>query len=181
MTTLYLTVVIPSYNEMGNLRKGTLSKVQKYLDRQGFSYEVIIVDDGSTDGSNDFVKKFAQEEKEFRLIQNSHSGKAGAVTTGMLDAKGDYVLFADMDQATPIEELEELLPFTKKGYDIVIGSRSSNRQGAPFTRKVMAKGMMMLRSTIVGLGEIKDTQCGFKFCSRESSRSSFSIVKENHN
>lgn len=181
MTPLYLTVVIPSYNEMGNLRKGTLSKVQKYLDRQGFSYEVIIVDDGSTDGSNDFVKKFAQEEKEFRLIQNSHSGKAGAVTTGMLDAKGDYVLFADMDQATPIEELEELLPFTKKGYDIVIGSRSSNRQGAPFTRKVMAKGMMMLRPTIVGLGEIKDTQCGFKLFSKEASKRIFTKVKENHN
>ena len=180
MAPIFLTVVIPSYNEIGNLRKGTLSKVQKYLDKQNFTYEVIVVDDGSTDGSTEFVKKFSDEEKEFRLIQNTHSGKAGAVTTGMLDAKGDYVLFADMDQATPIEELEKLLPFTKKGFDIVIGSRSGNRQGAPFTRKVMAKGMMILRSTIVGLGEIKDTQCGFKLFSKEASRKIFSRIKEKH-
>lgn len=88
----------------------------------------------------------------------------------MLDAKGDYVLFADMDQATPIEELEKLLPFIKEGYDVVIGSRSSNRKGAPITRKVMAKGMMILRSAIVGLPEIQDTQCGFKIFSKKASQ-----------
>lgn len=180
MGPIFLTVVIPSYNEIGNLRKGTLSKVQKYLDRQNFTYEVLIVDDGSTDGSTEFVNKFTQEEREFRLIQNSHSGKAGAVTSGMLEAKGDYVLFADMDQATPIEELEKLLPFTNKGYEIVIGSRSGTREGAPFTRKVMAKGMMVLRSTIVGLSEIKDTQCGFKLFSKEASKRIFTKVKDNH-
>lgn len=180
MAQVYLTVVIPSYNEMGNLRKGTLSKVQKYLDKLDFTYEVIVVDDGSTDGSRDFVKKFTEEEKEFRIIENSHSGKAGAVTTGVLDAKGEYVLFADMDQATPIEELEKLLAFTKKGYDVVIGSRSSNREGAPFTRKVMAKGMMVLRSAIVGLPEIRDTQCGFKLFTHKSAMDVFEKVKLSH-
>lgn len=181
MVNIYLTVVIPSYNEMGNLRKGILSKVQKYLDKQNFNYEVIIVDDGSTDGSLEFVKKFANEEKEFNVIQNSHSGKAGAVTTGMLAAHGDYVLFTDMDQATPIEELEKLLPYTKKGFDIVIGSRSSNRAGAPITRKIMAKGMMVLRSTIVGLGEIRDTQCGFKLFTKDAAQDIFRKVKDKHN
>lgn len=175
----FLTVVIPSYNEMGNLQKGTLSKVQKYLNKQGFEYEVIIVDDGSTDGSLEFVKKFSQEEPEFRTIQNTHSGKAGAVTTGMLEGRGEYILFTDMDQATPIEELEKLILYTQKGYDIVIGSRSG-RKGAPFTRKIMAKGMMVLRSTIVGLGEIQDTQCGFKLFSKDSAHSVFSKLKENH-
>lgn len=181
MASLFLSVVIPSYNEMGNLRKGILSKIKNYLDKQKFSYEVIIVDDGSQDGSLEFVKKFAHEEGEFRVIQNSHSGKAGAVTAGMLQAKGEYVLFTDMDQATPIEELEKLLPYTKKGYDVVIGSRSSNRKGAPLTRKVMAKGMMVLRSTIVGLGEIKDTQCGFKLFTRPAAQEIFRKVKESHN
>ena len=75
MASTFLSVVIPSYNEMGNLRKGTLSKVQKYLDKKNFKYEVVIVDDGSNDGSREFVKKFTQEEPEFRLIENSHSGK----------------------------------------------------------------------------------------------------------
>lgn len=180
MASLYLTVVIPSYNEMGNLRKGTLSKVQKYLDKQDFSYEVIVVDDGSTDGSREFVKAFADDEREFRLVENTHSGKAGAVTTGMLEAKGDYVLFADMDQATPIEELEKLLPYTQKGFDVIIGSRNSNREGAPFTRKIMAKGMMVLRSTIVGLPEIQDTQCGFKLFTQKSAKDIFEKVRDIH-
>lgn len=165
---------------MGNLRKGTLSKVQKYLDKKGFLYEVVIVDDGSTDGSYEFVKKFALEEKEFRIVQNSHTGKAGAVTSGVLDAKGEYVLFIDMDQATPIEELDELLPFVEEGYDVVIGSRSSSREGAPLTRKIMAKGMMVLRSAIVGLSEIQDTQCGFKLFSQKSAKDIFTTVQKSH-
>lgn len=180
MSRFLLSVVIPSYNEMGNLRKGTLSKVKRYLDRQPYDYEVIVVDDGSTDGSCEYVKTFTTEEKEFRLIENSHSGKAGAVTTGVLSAKGDYVLFTDMDQATPIEELEKLMPYVQKGFDVVIGSRSSSREGAPLTRKIMAKGMMMLRSTIVGLSEIRDTQCGFKLFSEKAGRDVFEKVKEIH-
>lgn len=176
-----LSVVIPSFNEMGNLQKGVLSKVQRYLNRQIFDYEVIVVDDGSTDGSREFVKKFVNEEKKFSLLENSHSGKAGAVTAGVLSAKGDFVLFCDMDQATPIEELEKLMPFTQKGFDIVIGSRKSNRKGAPLTRKIMAKSMMILRSQIVGLPEISDTQCGFKLFEKNTAARIFEKVKKIHN
>lgn len=180
MTDFLLSVVIPSYNEMGNLQKGILNKVKNYLDKQDYNYEVIVVDDGSNDGSREFVKRFTDEEKEFQLIENSHSGKAGAVTTGMLLSRGDYVLFADMDQATPIEELEKLMPYISKGFDIVIGSRSSNRKGAPITRKIMAKSMMVLRSLIVGLPEISDTQCGFKLFKREAAQKIFLKIKEIH-
>lgn len=174
-----LSVVIPSYNEMGNLQKGILNKIQKYLDKQSYEYEVIIVDDGSKDGSREFVKKFTQEEKHFHLIENSHSGKAGAVTTGMLEAHGDYILFTDMDQATPIEELEKLLVFTNK-FDIVIGSRRGMRKGAPFTRKVMSRGMMVLRKIIVGLPNLSDTQCGFKLFSKNAAQDVFGRVKTVH-
>lgn len=180
MGKFLLSVVIPSYNEMGNLQKGILNKIQKYLDRQDYDYEVIIVDDGSTDGGREFVKKFTREEKEFNLIENSHSGKAGAVTTGMLASKGDFVLFTDMDQATPIEELEKLMQYTQKGYDVVIGSRNNTRKGAPLTRKIMAKGMIFLRSAIVGLPEIHDTQCGFKLFTRASTAKIFTKVKNVH-
>lgn len=158
---LFLSVVIPSYDEMANLQKGVLDKVKRFLDNQKYSYEVLIVDDGSKDGSEEFVEKFTKANKTFSLIKNPHLGKAGAVTTGMLKAKGEYVLFTDMDQATPIEEVKNLLPFFAKGYDIVIGSRKG-RKGAPWTRRLMAKGMMVLRSIIVGLKGINDTQCGFK-------------------
>ncbi len=180
MSQFLLTVVIPSYNEMGNLQKGILNKIQKYLDRQTYDYEVIVVDDGSSDDSRDFIKTFTKEEKQFHLIENSHSGKAGAVTAGMLAAKGDYILFTDMDQATPIEELEKVMPFIQKGFDVVIGSRSGNRKGAPLTRKIMAKSMMILRSAIVGLAEITDTQCGFKLFTKDAAKRIFEKVMDSH-
>lgn len=173
-------MVIPSYNEMANLQKGTLDKVLTYLSRQKYDYEVIVVDDGSTDGSREFVQKFAGENKKIRLIEGEHSGKAGAVTAGVLSAKGDYILFTDMDQATPIEEIEKLLPEIEDGFDVVIGSRQGQRKGAPFTRKVMAKGMIVLRSTIVGIPDIKDTQCGFKLFKKNAARDIFKRVEKVH-
>ncbi len=175
-----LSVVIPSYNELANMRKGTLEKVERYLDHQKFNYEVIVVDDGSTDGSLEFVKAFAKGNSKFKLIENSHTGKAGAVTTGMLKASGDYVLFTDMDQATPIDEIQKLLPFTQKGFDVVIGSRSKTRRGAPFTRKIMGTGMIFLRTMLVGLPDIQDTQCGFKLFSKDASRKVFEKIKKIH-
>ena len=173
-------MVIPSYNEMANLQKGTLDKVEHYLSKQKYDFEIIVVDDGSTDGSREFVKKFSKENKKIRIIEGQHSGKAGAVTAGVLSAKGDYILFTDMDQATPIEEIEKLLPEIEDGFDVVIGSRQGQRKGAPFTRKVMAKGMIVLRSTIVGIPDIKDTQCGFKLFTKKAAGDIFEKVKNVH-
>jgi len=181
MVSKSLSVVIPSYNEMANLQKGILDKVEHFLQKNKFDYEVIIVDDGSDDGSREFVKKYTKENKKFTLLENSHTGKAGAVTAGMLLAKKEYVLFTDMDQATPIEEIEKLLPWINRGFDIVIGSRAGTRKGAPFTRKVMAKGMMMLRSILVGFPEIQDTQCGFKIFKKDAAKKVFTTVHEVHN
>ena len=176
---MYLSVVIPSYDEMANLQKGVLDKVKSFLDKKKFTYEVIVVDDGSTDGSEEFVAKFTKENKTFSLIKGAHSGKAGAVTTGMLKAKGKYVLFTDMDQATPIEEVDKLMPYFDKGYDVVIGSRHG-RKGAPWTRKLMAKGMVFLRTLLVGLHGIEDTQCGFKIFSKESAHTLFQRMYDLH-
>lgn len=181
MSKFVLSVVIPSYNEMANLQKGTLDKVLSYLSRQSYDFEVIVVDDGSNDGSREFVANFVKQNKKTTLIEGKHSGKAGAVTEGVLNAKGDYVLFTDMDQATPIEEIEKLLPHIEKGYDVVIGSREGQRKGAPLTRKIMAKSMVLLRSMIVGIPSIKDTQCGFKLFKKEAARKIFTKVKDVHN
>jgi glycosyltransferase involved in cell wall biosynthesis len=180
VSKLYLSVVIPSYNEMANLRKGVLDKIDHYLSHQKYSHEVIVVDDGSDDGSAEFVEKFAKDNPKFRLIKNPHLGKAGAVTAGMLEATGEYRLFTDMDQAAPIEELDKLLPYLNKEFDIVIGSRSSQRKGAPFTRTIMAKGMIMLRTLIVGIRGIKDTQCGFKIFNEKSAEELFSKLQNFH-
>ncbi|RJQ25316.1 glycosyltransferase family 2 protein [Candidatus Parcubacteria bacterium] len=182
MNKFLLSVVIPSYNEMANLRKGTLEKLKNYLDKQKdkCSYEVIIVDDGSNDGSREFVEKFVKENNGFKLVKNSHTGKAGAVTAGVLSSKGDYVLFTDMDQATPIEELDKFFPAIEEGYDIVIGSRSSRRKGSPLTRIIMSKGIIVLRTILVGLPKVKDTQCGFKMFSKSAAKKIFSKVKDIH-
>ncbi|MCL4418722.1 glycosyltransferase [Patescibacteria group bacterium] len=178
MGKIFLSVVIPSYNEMANLQKGVLDKVEHYLSKQKYTYEVIIVDDGSTDGSVDFVEEFSKENPHFKLIKNSHLGKAGAVTKGVLEAVGEYILFTDTDQATPIEELDNILPYFNKGFDIVIGSRSSQRRGAPWTRLVMAKGMVILRTIIVGIAGISDTQCGFKAFRRDVARKLFEKINK---
>lgn len=172
-------MVIPSYNEMANLQKGVLDKLNHFLNKESFDYEVLVSDDGSIDGSIEFVEKFVKNNSKFKLIKNSHLGKAGAVTSGMLKAQGEFVLFTDMDQATPIEELSKLLPFVNK-YDIVIGSRSSKRKGAPLSRLIMAKGMMVLKTIVVGIKGIKDTQCGFKLFRKDVSDDLFSKLEKFH-
>lgn len=165
---------------MANLQKGVLEKVKVFLDKEKFPYEVIVVDDGSTDGSVEFIKKFAAENTEFYLIQNPHMGKGGAVTTGMLKTKGKYVLFTDMDQATPIEEIDKILPYFDEGYDIVIGSRSTTRKGAPFSRKVISYGSIVLRKAFVGLRGISDTQCGFKAFTNKAAKDLFQRMYDIH-
>lgn len=179
MKKIYLSVIIPCYDEMANLQKGVLQKIEHFLKKKKWEYEVIIVDDGSSDGSVSFIKKFIKENPKFSLVQNPHYGKAGAVTTGMLVAKGEYRLFTDMDQATPIEEVDKLLPYlTGKKYDIAIGSRDTVRKGAPWERLLISRSSIMLRKIIIGMHEISDTQCGFKIFTAEAANEVFAKFKK---
>lgn len=166
----YLSVVIPAYNEEKNLKKGVLHDVEEYLKKVEYPYEVILVDDGSTDKTAKFVTQFIKGKPSWRLIKASHGGKALAVMRGLLLATGEIALFTDMDQATPLSEVEKFFPYFEKGFstrggpasgwDIVIGSRKG-RQGAPTLRKLAAWGFAALRSVILDLAFL-DTQCGFK-------------------
>ena len=168
---------------MANLQKGVLDKVEHFFSKKKYSYEVIIVDDGSTDGSVEFVKQFVKDNNNFKLIKNPHLGKAGTVTKGVLNAKGQYILFTDMDQATPIEEIDKLLPYfgpSNDGFDIVIGSRNSTRKGSPWTRILMARGMMILRKLMIGIRNISDTQCGFKVFRHDVARKLFAKIESLH-
>jgi dolichyl-phosphate beta-glucosyltransferase len=180
MSKIFLSVVIPCYDEMANLQKGVLDKVAHFLDKKNISYEIIIVDDGSKDGSKQFLKEFVKEYDRFSVLDGNHYGKAGAVTKGMLKAKGEYVLFTDMDQATPIEEIDNLLPFFKQGYDVVIGSRNTVRKGSPLSRQIISRAAIILRKVIVGLPHITDTQCGFKMFTQEATQKLFNKIDEVH-
>lgn len=179
MKEIYLSVVIPCFDEMANLQKGVLQKVESFLDSKKFSYEVLIVDDGSKDGSVEYIREFSKKHRAFHLISNPHMGKAGAVTTGVLKAAGEHILFTDMDQATPIEEIDNLMPFFKD-YDIVIGSRADRRKGAPMVRLFISKANIILRKSIVGIRDITDTQCGFKIFKKEPAKKLFEKINEVH-
>lgn len=170
----FLTVVIPCFNEEVNLQKGVLFKINEFLSKKIFSWEVLIVDDGSGDDSISHIEKFIKNHNNFSLIKNKHQGKAQAVITGVQKANGENILFSDMDQATPIEEVDKLLPYLTKNFDVVIGSRNANRHGAPLLRLFMARGFMFLRRLILGLGDISDTQCGFKLFRRKAAQEIFS-------
>jgi len=161
-----ISVIIPSYNEEKNLKKGVLDTVEDYFKNSKLNYEVLIIDDGSTDSSADFINQYLLKNENFKLITNKHGGKAIAVLTGMEKAEGEVVLFTDMDQATPISQLDKFIPKFKEGCDIVIGSRSG-RKGAPLVRKFAAWAFSALRGIILNL-PFKDTQCGFKAFTRAS-------------
>lgn len=162
MKTQYLSLVIPAYNEETNIRLGALDQVERFLAKQHYSWEVILVDDGSTDATPTLLDSFVKTNRGFSVIHNQHQGKAASVITGMLAGQGGIIVFSDLDQATPIRELANILGWFDKGFDVVIGSRNSKREGAPLLRLIMARGFMLLRSLILGLQGITDTQCGFK-------------------
>jgi dolichyl-phosphate beta-glucosyltransferase len=166
MHITFLSVIIPCYNEEANLRRDVLEEVHKYLSRKNFNYEVIISDDGSTDTSKEIANKQISKFKNFRLLENKHGGKPAALLQGLKEAKGEWVLFSDMDQSTPIGELDKLLPYTKD-YCTIIGSRGLNRENFSIYRKLGSVVFLTLRRMML-LPEIKDTQCGFKLFRRES-------------
>jgi glycosyltransferase involved in cell wall biosynthesis len=156
-----LSIVIPCYNEENNLKRGVLDQVYNFLKTQKFSWEVLVCNDESTDNSLQLVKDFVAKHKGFKVLDLPHGGKPSAVWGGIQKAQYPVVLFTDMDQSTPLSESLKLLPYFDQGYDVVIGSRGIDRQGASLVRKIMARGFLFGRRLFL-LHHITDTQCGFK-------------------
>lgn len=171
----FLSVVIPSYNERRNIERGVLDEVVEYLKKQKYSWEVILSDDGSTDGTVEQLEEFARMHAQVRVVTNIHAGKAPTVKSGMLAADGEWRLFTDFDQSSPLREIEKLLPWTEKGYDVVIGSREIKgalRDKEPFHRHMMGKVFNMVVQALAVPG-IQDTQCGFKLFSAGATETLF--------
>ena len=149
----FLSIVIPAYNEERRL-PGSLEKVLAFLQTRDYPAEVIVVDDGSTDNTVGIVKSFMARYPSVSVIKNDHRGKGYAVRTGMLAARGAYVLFSDADLATPIDEVDRLLAFLEDGCDIVIGSRGglgAQRINEPGYRHLMGRVFnVLVRLVAVG-------------------------------
>jgi dolichyl-phosphate beta-glucosyltransferase len=156
----FLSIIIPNYNETANLDAGALKKVTDFLKTAKFTYEVILSDDGSSDNSPEYLETFVKNHPGFHLLKNPHTGKAGAIKSGIEAACGKYILFTDMDQSTPLSEVDKLIPWFEEGYDAVIGSRGRKRQASLF-RQIAAISFLTFRKSLL-LSQITDTQCGFK-------------------
>jgi dolichyl-phosphate beta-glucosyltransferase len=160
-----ISIIIPAYNEELRIQP-TIKRTHSYLRERYRDFEVIVVDDGSTDNTVSVVKSLGRELGNIRLLHYpGNSGKGYAVKTGVLASRGDFLLTCDADQSTPIEELEKLFPFLNKEFDIVIGSRGLRESDIvvrqPWYRERMGKTFNMLVRALV-IGGVKDTQCGFK-------------------
>jgi dolichyl-phosphate beta-glucosyltransferase len=161
VNNIYLSVVVPCYNEKENLQRGALAGIRDYLEKQAYVWEVIIVNDESTDGSEMLIREFCQKNPGFKLVSIQHGGKAVAVYRGVEEARGELTLFTDMDQSTPISELDKLIPKIKEGSDIAIGSRGLERKNFTLFRKLASFVFRRIRLAILS-SHIIDTQAGFK-------------------
>lgn len=158
----FLSIVIPAYNEEKRLPK-TLKSIFEFLKRQDYSSEVIVVDDGSSDATASEVKNEKLKVKNLRLLTHPKNlGKGAAVRTGVLTARGEFILFTDADGSTPIGEVNKLLPHP---LDIAIGSRylpqSHIKIRQPWYRRFLGLWANKLIQLTL-LPGISDTQCGFK-------------------
>ena len=160
-----LSIVIPAYNEEQRLPR-TIEQIERYLDGRQISYELILVDDGSKDGTRQVMDAAAERNPRIRLeALPGNRGKGRALATGVAVARGEEVLVTDADLSTPIEELEKLEAALKSGAGVAIasravrGSRIDIRQ--PIYRVLMGKAFNVIVQVVL-LPGIWDTQCGFK-------------------
>lgn len=178
---IFLSVVVPAYNEERRIGR-TLSGLRKFLDEQSYPHEVLVVDDGSTDDTHKIVDTIARSWPQLKLFSNSaNRGKGAVVKQGVLSAQGQYVLFSDADNATPIDQIDKLLSYIEQ-YPVVIGSRHC--PGAKIHipqaghRAVLSRLSNLLIRWLAVPG-IYDTQCGFKLFQREPAQAIFSRVTIN--
>ena len=163
MSIPFLSIVIPAYNEETRITN-TLGAVIDYLYSQNYSWEIVVIDDGSTDATSAFVNAVASLDHRVRLERVPHRGKGWAVRHGMLTAKGELRFMCDADLAMPIAQLGHFIDRMAEGYDMVIGSRESEgakRYDESVSRHLRGR-VFTLVVRLLAVGRFQDTQCGFK-------------------
>jgi glycosyltransferase involved in cell wall biosynthesis len=173
----FLSIVVPAYNE-GQRIRSTLEKLCHFKESKSYLIELIVVDDGSTDQTVERVSEFPA----VRLVRNDRNhGKGFTVRHGVLEARGEFVLFTDADFSTPIEEVDKLLSaLQSSGADAAVGSRALNREligiHQPWFRDMAGRFFNLLVRVFTGL-RFWDTQCGFKLFKRRSTRRAFELMR----
>lgn len=175
----YLSVIIPAYNEAKSLPL-TLIDIDKHLKEAGYSYEIIVVNNDSTDATGEIAERLSHLIKNLRLINCKVLGKGAAVKKGILEAKGEIRIFMDADNSTSIDQFSKMIPYFKEGYGVVIGSRDI--KGAKLVPpqawyKRLAGNIGNLIIQAVLLPGIWDTQCGFKAFTEEAALKIFPLIK----
>ena len=178
--TPYLSVIVPAYNEVSSIER-TLDRIRQHLDAAQRPYEIIVAADGN-DGTCELVGKIARTDSRVSVIGSAdRGGKGRGVRNGVFRAAGHYVGFCDADYKTPIEELEKLLPWLEQGYEVAIGSRRVDdaqiEVAQPLYRRLGSRAFGVARNVLVGLGDIRDTQCGFKFFQRGAAKAIFGLQR----
>lgn len=171
-------MVIPAYNEAGRI-VASLQSIAQYLSAQSYTWEVVVVDDGSTDQTATLVEAHIKRHSGFKLLRVPHGGKGWAVKNGMLATRGKYRFMADADLAMPIEQLAKFLPPRGPDCDIVIGSREGEgavRIGEPVLRRFLGRAYNILIRLLLVPG-LRDTQCGFKCYKGQVAQEIFSLQR----
>jgi len=174
----HLSIIVPAYNEEKRLPR-SLERLERYVARLDRAVEVVVVENGSTDGTGDVVRDFQRRMPYLRLLHEASPGKGGAVRRGMLAATGRYLMFCDADFSMPVEEIDRFLAVLDTGAPIVIASRelpASRRHDEPARRHVMGRVYNRIVRALV-VGGIDDTQCGFKAFQRPVGRDLFGLQR----
>jgi len=175
---VHLSIVIPAYNEEKRI-SATLLDIDKYLRQQNYDYEIIVVNDGSTDNTVSVVKNLKSQISNLKIIDNKDNhGKGYVVKQGMLEARGEYRLFMDADNSTTINHLEKFWPFIKEGYDVIIGSievrGAKIEEKAAWYRRWLGRISKYIIRVVAGLWKIHDSQRGFKLFAAKAAEAIFS-------
>jgi dolichyl-phosphate beta-glucosyltransferase len=167
----FLSIIIPTYNEEERIVP-TIGAIASHVSDLGFAWEMVIADDGSKDKTIPLVE--ALELANLHLLKAPRNGgKGSAVRRGMLAARGQYVLFADADNSTPIEEVMALLrKLRDEGFDVAVGSRAAEgaeESNKSLLRHVLSGGLRWIVRNVFRIG-VRDTQCGFKMYTHEAAQ-----------
>ena len=174
--SLRYSIILPAFNESSRIGP-SLERALAFVREQHWNVEIVVVNDGSSDDTAGIVKRFMQNAPELRLLENpGNHGKGYSVRNGMLNARGDILLFSDTDFSSPIQESLKLISAIEQGADVAFGSRwllaETQTQRQSLLRQFVGRAYNLLLRMVLGL-PYKDTQCGFKACTRRAAEVMF--------